>query len=242
MNCDDYKQAIGADPGFDGGAGHLSECKSCQEYRREIQALDLKIARALALEVPELVMPALDDIALDNINSGNVVSMQPRRGVAMKTWFSVAATVALAVFIGFRFGVDHGQQFESLADEVLAHVTHEPAALRVTEKKVSDDKLRKVVPANIAAMDHSVGLITFAETCPIRGHEVPHLVMQGQHGPITVMLLPNEKISAAITLNDENSHGVILPVGDGSIAIIGSREEKLEDVQKQLLQSVTWET
>ncbi|MGI9221097.1 MAG: hypothetical protein ACR2QS_08695, partial [Woeseiaceae bacterium] len=66
--------------------------------------------------------------------------------------------------------------------------------------------------------------------------------IQGKTGPITIMLLPNEKISEAISLNDEDSHGVILPVGDGSIAIIGAREEKLEDVQEQILRSVTWET
>lgn len=237
MNCDDYKQAIGADPSFDGGAGHLSECPSCQEYRRDMQALDLKIGRALALDVPDLTMPPLSDV-----DSGNVVALEPRRRIAMKHWFSVAATVALAVFIGFRFSADNHGGYDSLASEVLAHVTHEPAAMLITDKKVSDDRLRKVVPASIADMDHRVGLISFAETCPISGHDVPHLVIQGKHGPITIMLLPNEKISAAISLNDENSHGVILPVGDGSIAIIGSREEKLEDVQKQVLQSVAWET
>jgi hypothetical protein len=237
MNCDDYKQAIGADPSFDGGAGHLSECQSCQEYRREMQALDLKIGRALALDVPELAMPSLEDV-----DTGNVVTLEPRRRVAMKTWFSVAATVALAVFIGFRYGPDDTTGYSSLADEVLAHVTHAPAALQVTDKKVSDDHLQKIVPASIANMDHSSGLITFAETCPISGYDVPHLVIQGEHGPITIMLLPNEKISAAISLDDENSHGVILPVGDGSIAIVGSRDEKLEDVQKKILQSVTWET
>ena len=80
------------------------------------------------------------------------------------------------------------------------------------------------------------------QTCPISGYDVPHLVIQGKSGPITIMLLPNERIEAAITLNDENSHGVILPVGEGSIAIVGAREEKLEDVQRQILQSVTWET
>lgn len=237
MNCDDYKQAIGADPNFDGGAGHLSECQSCQEYRRDMQALDLTIARALALDVPELVMPSLDAV-----DTGNVVTLESRRRIAMKTWFSVAATVALAVFIGFRFGADNSTGYISLADEVLAHVTHEPAALRVTDKKVSDDQLQKVMSASTADMDHSPGLITFAETCPISGYDVPHLVIQGEYGPITIMLLPNEKISAAISLNDENSHGVILPVGDGSIAIVGSRDEKLEDVQKKILQSVTWET
>lgn len=236
MNCDDYKQAIGADPSFDGGAGHLSDCQSCQEYRRDMQALDLSIGRALAIDVPELVMPSLDDI-----DTGNVVALEPRRRVAMKTWFSVAATVALAVFIGFRFGPGNISGYDSLGDEVLAHVTHSPAALKVTDKKVSDKHLQEVVPASISNLDHSTGLITFAETCPISGYDVPHLVIQGEHGPITIMLLPNEKISEAISLNDENSHGVILPVGDGSIAIVGSRDEKLEDIQTQVLQSVAWD-
>ncbi len=237
MNCDEYKQAVGADPSFDGGAGHLSDCSSCQEYRRDMQALDQKIGRALALEVPELTMPSLDDV-----DTGNVVTLESRRPVTMKTWFSIAATVALAVFIGFRYGPDNSPAYASLGDEVLAHVTHEPEALQVTDRKVSDDHLHQVVPASIANMDHSSGLITYAETCPISGYDVPHLVIQGVHGPITIMLLPNEKISEAILLNDENSHGVILPVGDGSIAIVGSREEKLEEVQKKILQSVTWET
>ncbi len=237
MNCDDYKQAIGADPSFDGGAGHLSECQSCQDYRRDMQALDLKIGRALALDVPELAMPSLDDV-----DTGKVVALEPRRRVAMKTWYSVAATVALAAFIGFRYIPDNGPAYLSLADEVLAHVKHEPEALQVTDRMISDDNLNEVVPASIANTGHLSGLITYAETCPISGHDVPHLVIQGEHGPITIMLMPNEKISAAISLNDENSHGVILPVGDGSIAIVGSREEKLEDVQMQILQSVTWET
>ena len=85
-------------------------------------------------------------------------------------------------------------------------------------------------------------MITFAETCPINGRNVPHLVIQGQHGPITIILMPDEKISSAIALNDENQHGVILPVGDGSIAIVGGLGEALDEVQKQVLQSVVWST
>ena len=236
MNCDDYRQAIGADPKFDGGAGHVTECAACQEYRRDMQALDQKIGRALSLDVPNLVMPTLD-----KIDTENVVTLASRR-ISTPTWFAVAATVMLAAFIGVRFIGDDGTSAFSLADEVLAHVVHEPAALLVTSKKVSDDQLYKVVPANIAEMDHSTGLITFAESCPINGKDVPHLVIQGRYGPITILLMPNEKVAEAISLNDENSHGVILPVGDGSIAIVGSREEKLEEVQMQVLQSVTWKT
>jgi len=235
MNCEDYKQAIGADPNFDGGAEHLIGCESCQAYRREMQALDAKIGRALALDVPELNMPELPEIETEK-----VVSLESRRSSMTPVWYAAAATVLIAAFIGFRIGGDSG--YDSLAEEVLAHVAHEPAALVPSNVPVTDAKLSKVVPANIAELDHSAGLITFAETCPISGYDAPHLVIQGKRGPITIMLLPNERIEEAITLNDENSHGVILPVGDGSIAIVGAREEQLEDVQTQILQSVTWET
>ena len=235
MNCEEYKQTIAEDPNFDGGAGHVSECTECRTYRDEMRALDVKIGRALALEVPDLVLPDLPDLE-------NVVSLSNRRRLSTPTWFAMAATVLLAVFFSVRFAGDDSVDYESLADEVLAHVSHEPSALRVTDVAVSDARLLEAVPANIAELDENTGLITFAESCPINGRNVPHLVIQGQHGPITIILMPDEKISSAIALNDENQHGVILPVGDGSIAIVAGQDEPLDEVQKQVLQSVVWST
>ena len=55
--CDEYREAIAADPSFDGSAAHLSQCASCQAFREEMQALDLRIAGALAVSVPEFDMP-----------------------------------------------------------------------------------------------------------------------------------------------------------------------------------------
>lgn len=237
MNCDDYKQAIGVDPNFDGGAGHVSECASCQAYRREILALEEKIKGALAIKVPELDLPSLDDVEVEN-----VVALDSRRRSLAPTWFAVAATVLVGAFVALQIGGGDDSGYESLANEVLAHAYHEPGALVPSNVKVDDSVLYEVVPANVAELDHSAGLITYAETCPISGNDVPHLIIQGKHGPITIMLLPDEKISEVISLNDDNSHGVILPVGDGSIAIIGSRDEKLEEVQKQIVQSVMWDT
>ena len=235
MNCEDYIQAIGEDPKYDGGAGHVSECSECRTYRDEMRALDVSIGRALALEVPDLILPDLPDLE-------NVVSLSDRRRLSMPTWFAMAATILLAVFFSVRFAGDDSVDHESLAAEVLAHVTHEPSALRVTDVAVSDDHLHEIVPANIAELDESAGLITYAASCPINGRNVPHLVIQGQQGPITIILMPDEKISSAIALNDENQHGVILPVGDGSIAIVGGLDEALDEVQKQILQSVVWST
>ena len=234
MNCDEYREAISGDPSFDGGAGHLSECSSCQAYRQEMIALDDKILRALSLNVPELNMPELPEI-----ETSNVVSLGSRRRFSPPTWFAMAATIVVAALIGIRFvGVDN----QTLAEEVLAHLDGEPNALVVTDIAISDEQFRSVVPARIASMDRSAGLITYARSCEINGKDVPHLVIQGEHGPVTILLMPEEKIPSALPLEGDTVHGVILPVGSGSIAIIGVREERLDLIEERVLKSVTWST
>ncbi len=235
-NCDEYKLAIAADPAFDGGADHVSGCANCQEYRDAMRSLNVKVAEALQLDVPPLQLPGLPEI-----ESGNVVELTPRRSVTKPAWFGLAASVMLAAVIGIRlFGgsVDN----YSLAEEVLAHLDHEPASLRPSTVAVSDRRLAAAVPADVARMDHSAGLITYARSCKINGKTVPHLVIQGQYGPVTILLMPEESVAEAVSLDGDNIHGAILPVGDGSIAIIGAREEPLERIEESVLKSVMWST
>lgn len=241
MNCEDYRQEISADPSFDGGAGHLSECHECQAYRKEMLSLNEKISRAMQLPIPELRMPELPAIKDKGAGTDNIVSLGARRPRPRAGWFAIAATVMLAAFVGVRmFTVDVGHN--ALADEVLAHLDHEPYALRPTNLPVSDARLARIVPASVASFDRDKSLITYAQSCIINGNTVPHLVVQGEHGPITILLMPDEAVSDAVPLDGDNTHGVILPVGGGSVAIIGAREEQLDDVEKSVLDSVRWST
>jgi hypothetical protein len=54
--------------------------------------------------------------------------------------------------------------------------------------------------------------------------------------------MPEERVSESTPLDGETVKGVILPVGNGSIAIIGDREEPLEPIQKNVVNSVAWTT
>lgn len=233
MNCEEYRQAIGADPSFDGGAGHLGECAACQAYRSEMLELDKVIGAALAISVPELQPPELPDV--------DDVVPPKRRRFAPPAMFAMAATVALAAFIGIRI-IGSSNDYESLADQLLTHIDHEPDSLLVTDVPVSDARLVAVVPPEVARLDHGAGLITYAKTCPINGHDVPHLVLQGERGPVTLLLMPQEKVDAPQFVTGESVKGVILPVGDGSIAIFGERDENLERIEKRVMDSVTWST
>jgi hypothetical protein len=80
-------------------------------------------------------------------------------------------------------------------------------------------------------------------SCVINGNTVPHLVIQGERGPVTLILLPDETIDKAIRLSGVNVQGVILPVGSGSIAVIGEREDQLEEIGeigRRLSETVHW--
>ena len=200
------------------------------------KALDLKIAKALQIDVPELRVPELPEIETDK-----VTALPARKRSLKPLWFAVAATVVLATSISVRMsGVFDG--YTSLGDEVLAHLDHEPWALRVTDVPVTDERLARVVPASLAVFSRDDALITYAAPCIINGKKAPHLVIQGQYGPVTIILLPDEKVAEATPLDGENVRGVILPVGEGSIAIIGNREEELEPIQQNVVNSVTWTT
>ena len=233
MNCEDFKQAVAGDPSFDDGASHAVECADCSAYQAKMQALDLKIAKAMELSAPDLKMPELPEI-----DTSNVVALPARRVTPI--WFAIAATVVLAAVVGVRMLVPVTGDM-SLADQIVAHIDHEPYGLRVTSTPVSDDRLNDVVPDDVAEIDHSAGLITYAQSCEINGNAVPHIVIQGEHGPVTILLMPDEQVSAASSIDGENISGVILPIGKGSIAIVGDRNERLDKIQEKVVDSVTWD-
>ena len=237
MNCKDYQEAYAADPSqqFD-GASHANACESCAAFRGEILTLDLKISKALEIKVPQLVMPGLPAIGDD----GNVVNLPFRRGgMSAPAWIGLAASVLIVTVLGVRLA-SNDVVSPSLADEIVAHFDHHQDGLKVTNIVVSEQTLANVVEQDVEEMD--IGLITYATSCVINGKSVPHLVIQGERGPITILLLPDEKISTAVPLDGVGVRGVILPVGNGSIAIIGDRDEPWENIENQVVNSVKWST
>jgi len=197
-------------------------------------SFNARIATALSIDVPPLTMPELPDV-----DAGNVTVLPFRR--RRMRLMALAASILVALAIGIRLNLPD-PVYGSLAEEVLAHVDHEPAALRVTNEAVSAERLERAVPAKVATFKPGSALVTYAQSCIINGKTVPHLVIQGEHGPVTILLMPEETVSAITPLEGLSVHGLIVPVGNGSIAIIGDREEALEPLRENVVKSVTWTT
>lgn len=243
MNCEEYREAVTADPSeaFAGGAAHAAGCAGCSRYREGIRALDRRIAAALAIDVPSLGMPELPPVRDD---AGKVVTFPAGRSgkTSAPLWLGIAAGVAVA-FLGFGL-LSQQPSGATLAEQVIAHMDHEQASRRVTSVSVPEREFHDVIDSRVSAMDTGIGLVTYASSCVINGNTVPHLVIQGESGPVTLILLPDEDIDDAIPLSGEHVHGVIVPVGDGSVAIIGERAGQLDEIDeigKRIVESVEWQ-
>jgi hypothetical protein len=239
MNCENCKQAIATDPSTSTDAidAHVAVCESCAARQSEMRVLDDKIARALAIRTPELSMPDLPPI-----EGGNVVRLPvgSRGTFSLPTWLAIAASFALAAVLVSQFVGNEATGPYSLADDILAHIDHEPGALVASNVAVTDDRLSEVVGPTVGTMSRDFGLITYAQSCVIHGRTIPHLVIQGKKGPITLLLMPEETVSGASKIEGEGVNGVILPVGNGSIAIIGERDEQLDEIEQSVLDSLDW--
>lgn len=215
----------------------------CSNFRDEIQALDARIAAALAIDVPPLRMPKLPPI--DSGASENVVDLHAGRPgkATLPTWIGLAAGLATALFFGTRF-ITPDVATPSLARQVIAHMDLEQESRQVTSVAVSEQALRNVIGSDISTIDTGI-LVTYARSCVINNKTVPHLVIQGEDGPVTLILMSEETVDAAIPLSGEKVHGVIVPVGSGSVAVIGEHAEQLNEIDaiaQRLVESVTWRT
>lgn len=239
MKCEEYKQAVAADPAFEDDAGHAASCQSCADFRAQMVSLDESIASAMAIAVPPLQMPELPAI---DAAADNVVSLQPKHKptFSMPAWIGIAAGLALAAVIGVQFMANDALTDQALAEEILAHVDHEPWAMQVTDKSVTDARIAEVMAANKGTMNTGIGLVSYAQSCVINGRTIPHLVVQGKDGPITILLMPEEMVSMPIELDGRGIAGMIFPLGDGSVAIVGDRNDNFEEIREKVTTAVEW--
>jgi len=95
------------------------------------------------------------------------------------------------------------------------------------------------------AASAGAGMVSYASSCEFRGHQVPHLVLQTESGPVTVMVLVHEHVSKPVQFDEEGYRGVIVPVpGHGSLAVLtrGSATdlETIEHIAHRVLDSIVW--
>jgi hypothetical protein len=219
MNCREARFAVGAEPGSQQPEllAHLRECEPCATFHREMLELDGRICRALEIDVPARA-PA------------------PVRRYS-RAW-AIAASLLLAVAAGLALW--SARPSDSLASEVVAHMQGEPASWASVER-VPSSALDYVLRRSGVRLHAAAGEVVYAHSCWFRGRFVPHLVVRGEHGPVTVLVLRGEHVKTASRFQEAGYSGMLVPAPGGSIAVLGQGSADVEEPARRVLQALEWQ-
>jgi hypothetical protein len=248
MDCANYRRAVLADPRSADPAlmAHRESCAPCAEFSRRLELFETRLARAVRLDVearstaPSLPAPQPLRQPATPWPPRNTVAPTAFRRPA---WLAIAASLLIAA--GAAAGLWLSAPRTSLAGDVVTHMGEEPQAWQRSAVPVLESGLSAVVGASKLRLRPTAGVISYANSCRFRGWWVPHLVMQTDTGPVTIMILVHESVPAAVQFDEQGYRGVILPVaGHGSIAVLTqSANPDLDAVHRtaaQVLQAIVW--
>ncbi len=228
IECAECRRRVLADPqaATPELAEHLAHCPECPAYRERLLRFEGRLTRALRIDAEISQLPA----------------QISRMGVRRNTWLAMAASLVVALLVGTLWlGAPHA----SLAADVVAHMAGEPAAWTRTDVAVPTADLAPVIAEARMRLRPDAGLVSYAQSCLFRGYHVPHLVVQTDMGPVTVMVLVHENVAAARMFDEGGYRGTIVPVpGHGSIAVLVKSEEgdlpKVESVAARVKDAIVW--
>ena len=228
MDCLEFRRTAGADPQHlePAALAHARGCPRCAAHLRELQALDERILAAL--RVP-LSSPGR---AVGGLRSPAGPGLDRRR------WMALAASIVAGVLVGTLLWV--GNPRHSLAQDLVAHLAHEPEALAPTDLPVDPARAGEVLARGGIRLRPEAVTVTYANSCEFRGHLVPHLVVRTGEGPVTVMVLRDERPARPVDFREQGYAGRIVPAGPGSIAVIGAAGTDLEAITASVLAAVEW--
>lgn len=206
---------------------HLANCQACKKTALEANAFDNVLLTTLNVPVPT----GLADRIL--LTKGIHEKLQTHK--TRHRYQTIAASIVLAVGILATFFFPAPDT--RIGDIALAHVNDEPHHLQ-DRKNIKLAQLNKIISPFNMQIKISPQRIHYAGTCKIRRSTGVHIVIQGKKAPLTILLMPGEQVSKRLTIHNKDFNGIILPVKNGSIAIIGDKQEDLDAVGKQIIEQL----
>jgi hypothetical protein len=265
MTHDEARILSGGDPEQPSAEllAHLSTCAECQAYREQMLALNAKLRRALEMDwqkvqrtnpgtppalptgtAPEEALtaqPAAAQVAAPSAPGPSSVTVLKRKAPApvprqkRPRLFALAASIAAALVGAFTLWLSRPP--ESLAAEIVTHVEGEPGSWYKTQP-VSADRLAAVLRKSGVKLGTGMDPVVYANSCWFRGHFVPHFVVTTKQGPVTVMILLNEKAAAAQQFKEDGYTGLLVPARTGSVAVISRTPMALEQPARDVVRAL----
>ncbi len=237
MNCLEFRRVCLGDPYTvsEKISAHRSTCRDCARFAESVDVFDKKLQDAMTIPVP-------GDLAT-RVKLRQVIGEEQARRARPWRWAMAAGilvTVSLSGIFGYQVYTTN-QYIKQLQVAVLHHVDSEPEFLQV-EAKQPEEKFRRVMAAFGADVVGDMRQLRHADICAMNKQPIAHTVFNGQTGRVTVLYIIGKRVQDEIPIRAERRHGVLIPAGQGNLAIIAPQGEHLDLLVNKLKRSIRWST
>lgn len=167
-------------------------------------------------------------------------------------YYAVAASLVLAIGVVVSLSTNDmpSQSDIVFGDELLAHLHHDIEEIDdITNGQIYaalglDEVNTAMATAGTRLVSHT-GADEFevrsAKPCEILpAFQSAHLVLQGSQGAVSVIVINNSPVDVEFSISDERFSGIVLPMDQGNMILVGERNEDLNQYTSLFAENVEW--
>jgi len=229
MNCKQFQNLLMEDPSCEDDAflSHKAHCASCAREWTQAQEFEALLRKALSVKPEKELQVGLS-----------------RQRPSDWWWQTAVRVVSVLLLIGVSvagFNLAH-QLFstEDLHALVVRHIQKEPEMLG-QKPPLGEIELMEVLSHMGFSLSAMPAVVTAAAPCWIREGRGMHLVVQGDRGPVTILLMPGEHVQQSRKVIAVSLSGKLVPTDWGSMAVVSHAGDDIEPLMRTLQHDVRWE-
>jgi len=235
MKCDEFlkklhENPLNSDKEMD---DHVIDCPPCSREQDSVRALEVKMRAALQMNDDPLLTERLRKVPDANHGFWHLWL----RPVMVFATLSIVFVALLAVYSGHKVNPRH--HAIDLPELVVGHVQGEPESLEATEP-VTAGRVAELLNELGAVLTHEIAGVVYAAPCLIREQRGLHLVIRDGRLAVSVLVMPGEHIQARQSVDDGMFSGVVTPTGYGSFAVVGTDQQSIDAIVRQVSAAVMW--
>ncbi len=227
FNCLAFRREKLADPArlSTQARAHMVDCPQCQSFTRRIDQNEQRIARVLAVPIP------------DGLNERLSLALRGQRSPQPWRVWALAATL-VASLAGGMLNLRDPAHYDP-ARFAIEHVAHEPESFS-TARLASADEFRAVMAHFGADLIGPLGRVRYMKLCTGPEGTGWHVVLGTERGLVSLFLIPGDKAQLPSEKVMKGFVARALPGGLGYYAIVGTDEASVAAFAQQMHQKVRW--
>ncbi|MGI9332628.1 MAG: DUF3379 family protein [Gammaproteobacteria bacterium] len=254
MNCLEFQRALRIEPNARDARllEHAASCAVCEASFRRARAFEAKLHGAVNIEPPENMVARV--VLAQTIENGRATTDDAdTRPVGRRAedrrwwrrawrgrWKTIAASVAL-IAITAGIATERSTRDSRLGGELIDMVERATYAMMAKGPVLAPEIEAALGPIGLGMNGELERKVRFAGQCRLRGRQAGHLVVEGSRAPISIFVMPGQRLSGRSDIENEHWSGVLIPAPGGSIAIIAAPGEPIEALEARLQDLVRWQ-